>query len=215
MLMPGMLTEAQMQQLDQAKGPEFDRLFLTYMIQHHRGAVSMVKELFGTDGAAQDEAVFKFANDVSVDQSTEIARMETHARRPQPREMKPSAVCPKHHRSPIRNPAWHPPASLSLALGLVSLAACAHSASRRRIRAPRQARPPRRPARIRGSACAPGLMMPARPPGTCGCCRKTPPSEQFVGQHQLRPGLHRPLRHPGQLQRLPGVGHRQSQPARR
>jgi uncharacterized protein (DUF305 family) len=76
MLMPGMLTEAQMRQLDQAKGPEFDQLFLTYMIQHHRGAVSMVKDLFGTNGAAQDETVFKFANDVNVDQSTEIARME-------------------------------------------------------------------------------------------------------------------------------------------
>jgi uncharacterized protein (DUF305 family) len=76
MLMPGMLTDAQMQQLDQAQGPEFDRLFLTFMIQHHRGAVSMVKDLFGTNGAAQDETVFKFANDVNVDQSTEIARME-------------------------------------------------------------------------------------------------------------------------------------------
>ena len=76
MLMPGMLTEDQMRQLDQARGPEFDRLFLTFMIQHHKGAVSMVKELFGTNRAAQDETVFKFANDVSVDQSTEIARME-------------------------------------------------------------------------------------------------------------------------------------------
>ena len=76
MLMPGMLTEDQMRQLDQARGPEFDRLFLTFMIQHHKGAVTMVRELFGTNGAAQDETVFKFANDVSVDQSTEIARME-------------------------------------------------------------------------------------------------------------------------------------------
>jgi uncharacterized protein (DUF305 family) len=76
MLMPGMLTEDQMQQLDQARGPEFDREFLTYMIQHHKGAVSMVKDLFDTRGAAQDELVFKFANDVNVDQSTEIARME-------------------------------------------------------------------------------------------------------------------------------------------
>jgi uncharacterized protein (DUF305 family) len=74
--MPGMLTPAQMQQLDQAKGPEFDRLFLTFMIQHHRGAVSMVKDLFGTPGAARDETVFKFANDVNVDQTTEVARME-------------------------------------------------------------------------------------------------------------------------------------------
>jgi uncharacterized protein (DUF305 family) len=76
MLMPGMLTEEQMKELDQAQGPEFDRLFLRYMIQHHRGAVTMVKQLFGTNGAAQDETVFKFANDVNVDQTTEIARME-------------------------------------------------------------------------------------------------------------------------------------------
>ena len=76
-LMPGMLTEAQMQALDQATGPGFDRLFLTDMIQHHRGAVTMVQQLFDTPGAARDETVFKFANDVNADQSTEIARMET------------------------------------------------------------------------------------------------------------------------------------------
>jgi len=76
MLMPGMLTAAQMKQLDEAKGPEFDRRFLTFMIQHHRGAVTMVTDLFGTTGAARDETVFKFASDVNVDQSTEIARME-------------------------------------------------------------------------------------------------------------------------------------------
>jgi uncharacterized protein (DUF305 family) len=76
MLMPGMLTEDQMKQLDQARGPEFDRLFLTFMIQHHRGAVTMVNDLLASRGAARDETVFKFSNDVSVDQSTEIARME-------------------------------------------------------------------------------------------------------------------------------------------
>jgi uncharacterized protein (DUF305 family) len=76
MLMPGMLTDEQMHQLDQARGPDFDHLFLTFMIQHHRGAVSMVHDLFETQGAAQDETVFKFASDVNVDQSTEIARME-------------------------------------------------------------------------------------------------------------------------------------------
>jgi uncharacterized protein (DUF305 family) len=76
MLMPGMLTEAQLKQLDQARGTEFDRLFLNFMIQHHRGAVSMVKDLFGSQGAAQDDTVFKFASDVNVDQITEIARME-------------------------------------------------------------------------------------------------------------------------------------------
>ncbi|HEY3747437.1 MAG TPA: DUF305 domain-containing protein [Gemmatimonadaceae bacterium] len=76
MLMPGMLTEEQMKQLDQARGPEFDRLFLTFMMQHHRGAVTMVKQLFETYGAGQDELVFKFATDVNVDQTTEIARMD-------------------------------------------------------------------------------------------------------------------------------------------
>jgi uncharacterized protein (DUF305 family) len=76
MQMPGMLTQAQMQQLDQARGAEFDRLFLTFMIQHHRGAVTMVEDLFGTPGAAQDETTFKLASDVSADQSSEITRMD-------------------------------------------------------------------------------------------------------------------------------------------
>lgn len=76
MLMPGMLTRQQMGELDEARGPDFDRLFLTYMIQHHGGAVTMVHDLFATDGAALDEAVFKIASDIQVDQATEIARME-------------------------------------------------------------------------------------------------------------------------------------------
>ncbi|MBW3629444.1 MAG: DUF305 domain-containing protein [Gemmatimonadetes bacterium] len=76
MQMPGTLSEAQLQRLDQARGTEFDRLFLTFMIQHHRGAVAMVEELFGTNGAGQDETVFKLASDVNVDQITELARME-------------------------------------------------------------------------------------------------------------------------------------------
>ncbi len=75
MLMPGMLTQEQMTQLGQAEGKEFDRLFLTFMIQHHRGAVSMVNELFAAHGAGQDETIFKFASDVNVDQTTEINRM--------------------------------------------------------------------------------------------------------------------------------------------
>jgi uncharacterized protein (DUF305 family) len=74
--MPGMLTDAQMRQLAATTGAEFDRLFLSFMIQHHRGAVAMVRDLFGTYGAGQDETVFKFASDVSVDQTTEIARMQ-------------------------------------------------------------------------------------------------------------------------------------------
>jgi uncharacterized protein (DUF305 family) len=75
MLMPGMLTAEQMKELDAARGQDFDRLFLTFMIQHHRGAVGMVNELFSSYGAGQDESVFKFASDVNVDQTTEINRM--------------------------------------------------------------------------------------------------------------------------------------------
>jgi uncharacterized protein (DUF305 family) len=75
MLMPGMLTEAQMKQLDAARGHEFDRLFLTFMIQHHRGAITMVTQLFEVPGAGQDETVFKMANDIQADQGTEINRM--------------------------------------------------------------------------------------------------------------------------------------------
>lgn len=74
--MPGMLTPEQMRELETARGPAFDRLFLRYMIQHHQGAVTMVHELFATDGAAQNEVVFKLASDIQVDQITEIARME-------------------------------------------------------------------------------------------------------------------------------------------
>jgi uncharacterized protein (DUF305 family) len=76
MLMPGMLSDEQMKQLDAARGKEFDKLFLRGMIQHHQGAIAMVQQLLATPGAAQDEAVFKFANNVNVDQNTEIHRMQ-------------------------------------------------------------------------------------------------------------------------------------------
>jgi uncharacterized protein (DUF305 family) len=76
MLMPGMLTDTQMNELDQARGREFDRLFLTYMIQHHQGAVTMVQDLFATPGAAREETTFKLASDISADQSSEIKRMQ-------------------------------------------------------------------------------------------------------------------------------------------
>src|SRR3954465_14959991 len=72
MLMPGMLSPEQMAALDRARGPEFDRLFLEGMIGHHQGAIDMVDVLFKAYGAAQDETVFKFANDVQADQSIEI-----------------------------------------------------------------------------------------------------------------------------------------------
>jgi uncharacterized protein (DUF305 family) len=76
MLMPGMLTDEEMAALDRARGPEFDRLFLLGMIKHHQGAIDMVDTLFKAYGAAQDEMIFKFANDVFADQSTEIDRMK-------------------------------------------------------------------------------------------------------------------------------------------
>jgi uncharacterized protein (DUF305 family) len=76
MHMPGMLTQAQLQELDESRDAMFDRLFLTYMIQHHSGAITMVDDLFSKDGAAQDEAAFKLASDIQVDQITEIERME-------------------------------------------------------------------------------------------------------------------------------------------
>jgi len=75
MLMPGMLTAEQLAQLDRARGPEFDRLFLTFMIQHHQGAITMVNQLFGSQGGGEQETVFRFASDVFADQSTEIDRM--------------------------------------------------------------------------------------------------------------------------------------------
>jgi len=75
MLMPGMMSDEQMAALDQARGPEFDRLFLEGMIRHHQGAIDMVDTLFKSYGAAQDETVYKFASDVYADQGIEIDRM--------------------------------------------------------------------------------------------------------------------------------------------
>src|SRR2546423_4667535 len=75
MLMPGMLTATQMALLKRAHGREFDRLFLTGMIQHHGGALVMVKELFDTAGAGQDAELFSFATDVDSGQRAEIRIM--------------------------------------------------------------------------------------------------------------------------------------------
>lgn len=76
-LMPGMLNKQQMAQLDTATGKNFDQLFLRFMMQHHSGALTMVNRLFATPGAAQEEYVFRFATDVSTDQTTEIERMQS------------------------------------------------------------------------------------------------------------------------------------------
>jgi uncharacterized protein (DUF305 family) len=77
MLMPGMLNAEELARLDSARGPRFDRLFLTFMIRHHEGAISMVEELLGSPGAAQDELIIKLASDIYADQTTEIERMKT------------------------------------------------------------------------------------------------------------------------------------------
>lgn len=75
-LMPGMLTPEQMDALRKAKGAEFDRLFLTGMIQHHGGALTMVKDLFDSPGAGQDAELFNFATDVDTGQRAEIRIMQ-------------------------------------------------------------------------------------------------------------------------------------------
>jgi uncharacterized protein (DUF305 family) len=74
-LMPGMLTPDEMKQLEEAKGRAFDRLFLEGMIKHHGGALTMVRELLDTPGAAQESDVFSFVSDVEADQRMEIDRM--------------------------------------------------------------------------------------------------------------------------------------------
>jgi uncharacterized protein (DUF305 family) len=76
-LMPGMLSPEQMEALRKAKGSEFDHLFLTGMIQHHNGALTMVKDLFDTAGAGQDADIFNFATDADNTQRAEIHIMHT------------------------------------------------------------------------------------------------------------------------------------------
>lgn len=89
MMMPGMLTDTELTQLDDARGVEFDRLFLTYMIKHHEGALTMVRTLLSSTGSAQDDDVYKFVADVNVDQETEIAFMGQMLR-----ALPPSAATP-------------------------------------------------------------------------------------------------------------------------
>jgi uncharacterized protein (DUF305 family) len=75
-LMPGMLTPEQMEALRNAKGGEFDRLFLTGMIQHHGGALTMVKDLYDTAGAGQDAELFDFTTEIDSGQRAEIRIMQ-------------------------------------------------------------------------------------------------------------------------------------------
>src|SRR5438477_947080 len=82
MLMPGMLTPKQMEDLKKADGAEFDQLFLTGMIQHHNGALIMVKDLFDTAGAGQDAVLFNFTTDVDSGQRAEIRIMQGMLEKP-------------------------------------------------------------------------------------------------------------------------------------
>jgi uncharacterized protein (DUF305 family) len=86
MLMPGMLTPDQMDALHNAKGAEFDHLFLVGMIQHHAGALAMVKDLFNTAGAGQDAVLFNFATDVDSGQRAEIRIMHSMLNKESPKE---------------------------------------------------------------------------------------------------------------------------------
>lgn len=86
MMMPGMLTPEQMDALRKARGPEFDRLFLGGMIQHHSGALTMVKDLFATPGAGQNAEVFDFATDVDTGQRAEIRIMQSMLEKEIPEE---------------------------------------------------------------------------------------------------------------------------------
>ena len=76
MLMPGMLSDEEMAELDKARGADFDRLFLQGMIRHHQGAIDIVNDLFKSYGAAQVDTIYKFASDVFADQSIEIEVMQ-------------------------------------------------------------------------------------------------------------------------------------------
>ena len=84
MLMPGMLTPKQMTELAKARGAKFDHLFLTGMIQHHGGALTMVDDLFRTPGAGQDPVLFDFATDIDNTQRAEIKIMQAMLQKEKP-----------------------------------------------------------------------------------------------------------------------------------
>lgn len=76
MLMPGMLTDEDFAELRAASGPEFDRLYLEHMIDHHLGALEMVENLLDQRGSAQDPVLYEFTSEVTSDQTSEIERMD-------------------------------------------------------------------------------------------------------------------------------------------
>jgi uncharacterized protein (DUF305 family) len=86
MLMPGMLTDDEMARLAKARGAEWDRMFLTFMIKHHQGAIKMVEDLFAAQGGAQGDDIYGYASDIFADQTAEIERMQKllEAKEPRP-----------------------------------------------------------------------------------------------------------------------------------
>ena len=215
MLMPGMLTDDQMKQLDAARGKEFDRLFLTFMIQHHQGAVSMVKHLFGSYGAAQDETVFKFASDVNVDQTTEIARMEQMLASTRLETAQLAVTSGTAHTySHPRNQSCQSVLVLGrllrrrlavIATGVRASSTSAATATPSPGRAASTARAEPRSARRTARRAVRTPAEAAWNLRRAVARRRRPRSSP--GDHELRPRVHRQLRDSGQLQRLPGLGH--------
>jgi uncharacterized protein (DUF305 family) len=76
MLMPGMLSDEEMAQLDKARGTAWDRMFLTFMVKHHEGAIKMVEDLFASPGGGQGDDIYGYASDIFADQTAEIERMK-------------------------------------------------------------------------------------------------------------------------------------------
>jgi hypothetical protein len=147
-----MLTAAELARLAAARGDAFDRLFLTYMIRHHEGALTMVGRLLATPGAAHEPETFGFASDVDADQRAEIARMRALLR--------PAAPPPTFPSRPLMRFA-----PTCLALGLVAAAAAAAGAqSDSAGRAPPARAPPApRPAPTRAWDSAPAWPTPSPP----------------------------------------------------
>ena len=204
------------------EGAEFDRLFLTFMIQHHSGAVSMVQELFGTYGAGAG----RDSCSSSRPTSTSIRRPRSPAwRRCSPRccsassaTDRPSAGLPSPARPIQRNSIHvdsrrHRDSRPSRRRARRSAAAGCSRPRRARRRAPRPVEHVDRRAEPRSARRPQGraAWTPAKPSWNLKVLSKTPPSAEVPRQHQLRPGVHRPLRDPGQLQRLPDLGHLESE----
>ena len=192
MMMPGMLNAAQLAQLDSARGSTFDHLFLTYMIQHHEGALTMVQSLVNTPGAAQDPLVFQFASDISAGQAAEIDRM---------RHVLAASVfgSSRVNSDPTSGATVRPNVSsprpggatphlrfLVAAAAAVALAACARTTQTMSVApsvAPAAA--PARP-RTRASDCGRGGWTRRRRSGTCRLVSTTPPPAR--SSTRARPG---------------------------